>query len=233
MKLARESSSLARVLEPEVMDSADEARDYDAMDHGEVNRRFAADFLAECAAAGLGDDAGVLDLGTGTAQIPIELCTQSPRLSVVAIDLAAEMVQFARRNVERAGLQARIRVERFDAKELPYVDGEFSAVMSNSIVHHIPRPATVLAEAVRVVRPGGVVFVRDLTRPYDDAEVRQLVATYAGGCNAHQQTLFENSLRAALSVGEMREFVNDLGYDPAGVAATSDRHWTWHVVATR
>ena len=36
---------LPRVLEPEVMDSPEEARDYDAMDHAEVNRRFVADFL--------------------------------------------------------------------------------------------------------------------------------------------------------------------------------------------
>ena len=36
---------LTRILEPEVMDSAEEARDYDAMDHGTVNRVFVADFL--------------------------------------------------------------------------------------------------------------------------------------------------------------------------------------------
>ena len=37
---------LDRVLEPEVMDTEDEARDYDAMDHSQVNRVFVADFLA-------------------------------------------------------------------------------------------------------------------------------------------------------------------------------------------
>jgi ubiquinone/menaquinone biosynthesis C-methylase UbiE len=231
MTPARDSSSLARVLEPEVMDSADEARDYDAMDHGQVNRRFAADFLDACAAARIAHDALLLDLGTGTAQIPIELCAQNPRARIVAVDLAEQMLRLARQNVERAALQDRVRVERADAKRLPFADRRFAAVMSNSIVHHIPRPAGVLAEAVRVVqKPGGVVFIRDLARPYDDARVRHLVATYAGTCNAHQQKLFEDSLRAALSVGEMRELVAELGFDPGGVSATSDRHWTWSAI---
>jgi hypothetical protein len=57
---------LNRTLEPEVMDTAADALDYDRMDHREVNRRFVDDFLA--AAPDLSD---VLDLGTGTAQIPI------------------------------------------------------------------------------------------------------------------------------------------------------------------
>jgi ubiquinone/menaquinone biosynthesis C-methylase UbiE len=232
MNLVRARSSLARVLEPEVMDSSDEARNYDAMDHAEVNHRFAADFLAACAAAGLPDDERVLDLGTGTAQIPIELCAQNPRAMVVAIDLADEMLKLARRNVERSGLADRIRVERADAKRLAYRDGQFAAVMSNSIVHHIPEPRTVLAEAVRVVRrPGGLVFVRDLARPYDDAEVRHLVATYAGGCNAQQRKLFDDSLRAALSVDEMRLLVAELGFERRDVSATSDRHWTWCALA--
>ena len=73
---------LPRTLEAEVMDSAAEARDYDAMDHREVNRVFVADFLAAWGGGG-----SVLDVGTGTAQIPIELCRRSPLPVVTAIDL--------------------------------------------------------------------------------------------------------------------------------------------------
>jgi ubiquinone/menaquinone biosynthesis C-methylase UbiE len=232
MNLARHRSSLARVLEPEVMDSAAEARDYDAMDHREVNRRFAADFLAALAAAGLVDDSEVLDLGTGTAQIPIELCAQHPRVRVLAVDLSEEMLHLAAANVARAGLSGRIRLERLDAKRLPFDDGQFAAVMSNSIVHHIPLPRVALAEALRVLRaPGGLVFIRDLARPIDDLQVRQLVETHAAGSNAHQKKLYDDSLRAALSVDEIRALVVELGGDPMSVAATSDRHWTWSEVS--
>src|SRR5207253_1466615 len=76
--------SLSRILEPEVMDSAEEARDYDAMDHSAVNRVFVADFLAVWDGA-----RPILDLGTGTAQIPIALCRQDSRATVTAVDAAS------------------------------------------------------------------------------------------------------------------------------------------------
>ncbi len=232
MSLAPLRSSLPRVLEPEVMDSPLEAQDYDTMDHGEVNRRFVEDLLAAQRRAGIALDARVLDLGTGTAQIPIELCLRNSAASVLAIDLAASMLQLAAENVERRGLSARIALEQVDAKGLPFDSGRFAIVITNSIVHHIPEPRLALAEAVRVLRtPGGLIFVRDLARPLDDGQVLQLVATYAAGCNDHQRQLFDASLRAALSVEEIRAIVHELGFDPGSVQATSDRHWTWCATA--
>jgi ubiquinone/menaquinone biosynthesis C-methylase UbiE len=228
MTLAPLGSRLKRVLEPEVMDSTDEARDYDAMDHAEVNRRFVADLLEAQRDVGLAAEALVLDLGTGTAQIPIELCAQNPRARITAIDMAQSMLELARANVMRRDLAERIAIECQDAKNLPYADGHFAIVMSNSIVHHIPDPRAVLAEAVRVVARGsGLVFVRDLARPSDDAHVRQLVEAYAAEANAHQRRLFEASLRAALSVEEIRAIVAELGQSAGDVLPTSDRHWTW------
>ncbi|MBW3600744.1 MAG: class I SAM-dependent methyltransferase [Planctomycetes bacterium] len=215
---------LSRVLEPEVMDSAEEAQDYNAMDHAEVNRRFVADLL-EAAGGELRGD--VLDLGTGTALIPIELCGACEDCRVVAVDLAAHMLYVARVNVELTGLSDRIRLDRIDAKGLPYEDGCFPVVISNSIVHHIPEPRTALAEAVRVAAPGGLLFLRDLMRPADDGEVARLVAQYAGGENDHARQMFADSLRAALTVNEVRGLVSALGFSPQSVEATSDRHWTW------
>jgi len=230
MNLAGENSVLARVLEPEAMDALDDARDYDAMDHAEVNRRFVRDYLSASGAVGVAADTEVLDLGTGTAQIPIELCRQNPAARVVAIDLARHMLEVADENVRRAGLADRIRLELVDAKGLPYANGHCRALISNSIVHHIPQPRVALAEVVRVTAPGAMIFVRDLARPTDDAQVSELVAAYAGDCNAHQRQLFEDSLRAALTVGEMRALVADLGFESSTVSATSDRHWTWSAV---
>ena len=67
---------LPRVLEPEVMDSAEEADDYDSMDHAEVNTRFAAEFLCVW-----DTEWPILDVGTATAQIPIEVCRQGRALA--------------------------------------------------------------------------------------------------------------------------------------------------------
>jgi SAM-dependent methyltransferase len=99
--------------------------------------------------------------------------------------------------------------------------------MSNSIVHHIPEPAGVLQEALRVLAPGGWIFFRDLLRPETGEDVQRLVQTYAGQESARQQKLFDDSLRAALSLAEIRTLVEPLGFDPETVQATSDRHWTW------
>jgi ubiquinone/menaquinone biosynthesis C-methylase UbiE len=212
---------LPRTLEPEVMDTPEEARDYDAMDHAAVNRVFAADFLA------VWDGRGpVLDVGTGTAQIPIELCRQHPTIQLTGIDLAEHMLALGRRNVLRAGLDDRVRLERVDAKRLPFPDVTFGAVISNSIVHHIPQPGLVLAEMVRVVVPGGALFVRDLLRPADEDEVARLVGLY-GGAEPHGRQMFADSLRAALTLAEARGLVAALGLDAADVRQTTDRHWTW------
>lgn len=214
---------IPRVLEPEVMDTAEEAADYDAMDHAEVNRLFVDDLLTA-----LGDDldtSHVLDVGTGTALIPIELARRGFAGTITGIDLAHEMLEIGRRNIQQAQL-TRIRLEHVDAKHLPYADGSFEIVMSNSIVHHIPQPSQSFAEMRRVLKPGGLLFVRDLLRPASAGEIERLVACHAGSESPRQQQLFRQSLHAALTLEELSRLLPDVGIDSGGLAQTSDRHWT-------
>ncbi len=219
---------LPRVLEPEVMDTPDEATDYNRMDHSEVNRRFAADFFSACP-----NPAGVtLDVGTGTAQIPVELCRQHPTITVHAVDLADEMLKVAAANVSDAGFADRITLERANGRQLPHRDGGFAAVVSNSIIHHIPHPFECFAEMVRVCARGGMLFVRDLLRPNSDEQLERLVVTYAADCNPHQRKLFADSLRAALTLAEVQTLIVELGFTPDTVQQTSDRHWTLTAVVT-
>jgi 2-polyprenyl-3-methyl-5-hydroxy-6-metoxy-1,4-benzoquinol methylase len=223
--------TLARTLETEVMDTEEEARDYDAMDHTEVNARFCEDLLALRTRLGR-----VLDVGTGTARIPIELCRRGPGVRVEAIDLATHMLAIAERNVRAAGLGESIHVSRRDAKTTGWEPGTFDTVISNSIVHHIPEPKDILAELWRLARSGGVVFVRDLERPDTEARITELVAQHAAipaglppdqrAMFERQRVLFEASLRAALTADEIRAMVADLGIPTSAVSSTSDRHWT-------
>lgn len=213
---------LNRLLEPEVMDSAEEARDYDAMDHSVVNDIFVRDLLSLPVSL-----ESVLDVGTGTAQIPVVLCRLSTSARVVAIDMARHMLALARHNIESAGFLERIQVEACDAKAMPYADALFSAVISNSIIHHIPEPRAVLHEMHRVLAPGGWLFVRDLLRPHDTVELDRLVTCYAGEASPHQQQMFRESLHAALTLPEIRALVAEVGCAPSCVEQTSDRHWTW------
>jgi ubiquinone/menaquinone biosynthesis C-methylase UbiE len=187
-----------------------------------------SDFLAAHGPAGT----TVLDVGTGTAQIPIELCRRVENAHVTAVDAAGHMLAVARENVQRAGLGKRITLRQCDAKKMPFADHTFAAVVSNSIVHHIPEPFEVLRDMDRVLARGGVLFVRDLLRPEDDAAVKHLVQTYAGDANTHQRQMFEDSLRAALTLDEVRAMVTRLGFDAASVRLNSDRHWTWATAST-
>lgn len=226
--------SLPRTLEPEVMDTAEEARDYDAMDHGEVNARFCDDLLAFASARGVPVER-VLDVGTGTALIPIELCKRCSA-RVDALDLAEHMLAVARENVARAGLDGRIALHLLDAKTTAFGEGAFTVVVSNSIVHHIPDPSDMLREVLRLTAHGGALFVRDLARPTTRARVDELVAKYAPlptgvaadvlARHERQRALFAASLHAALTLDEVRAIVAPLGVAPDDVRMTSDRHWT-------
>jgi ubiquinone/menaquinone biosynthesis C-methylase UbiE len=198
------------------------------MDHSHVNRLFVADLLAAWSATSPEPLAGeVIDVGTGTALIPIELCGQAPDCRVVAIDLSTHMLNLARYNLEVHSCVSRVMLCHVDGKELPFEQDRFAVVMSNSIVHHIPEPRSVLREAVRVAAPGGLLFFRDLLRPPDEATLEQLVATYTAGESDHARQMFSDSLHAALTLDEIRALVGELGFAPESVQATSDRHWTW------
>jgi len=214
-------SLLPRVLEPEVMDDEREAVEYDAMDHAGVNRAFVDALLAMTP-----DLSSVLDVGTGTARIPLTLWQLAPASRIRALDLADAMLDVARKNVVAAGAAGAIELVRGDGKRLPFADGSHHVVMSNSIVHHVPEPASAFAEMVRVLAPGGVLFVRDLFRPRDEAELSRLVEEHAKNDSPEQRRLFADSLRAALTPDEVRARVAPLGVPAGAVTTTSDRHWT-------
>ncbi|MFP6675722.1 MAG: class I SAM-dependent methyltransferase [Pirellulaceae bacterium] len=218
---------LERVLEPEAM-TGSSAQQYDEMDHSQANQSFVDDLVTAVNAI----DGVWLDLGTGTAQIPILLCQTIEEVRVLASDLSQDMLELARYRIEVDGLITRIQLSNDDAKQLEFEDGGFSGVMSNSIVHHVADPKAVISEAVRVVAAGGALFFRDLVRPKDESEVQELVQRYAGHENDEQQRLFAESFRAALTCEEMQDLIGELGFARETVRMTSDRHWTWSTVAS-
>jgi ubiquinone/menaquinone biosynthesis C-methylase UbiE len=234
---------LPRILEPEVMDTPEEATSYNTMDHSAVNTLFVTDLLAMFAETPPprsrnpftpdDEDAAtldILDLGTGTAQIVVELCSRLAECRVMAADAAASMLDLALYNIEVSGHRHRIQLDQIDAKALHYSDGQFGVVMSNSLIHHIPEPFVALKEAVRVTMPGGLLFFRDLLRPESTEQLTQLVQSYAGNEEATAQKMFAESLHAALTLDEIREMISSLGFDVETVQQTSDRHWTWKAV---
>jgi ubiquinone/menaquinone biosynthesis C-methylase UbiE len=212
--------TLPRTLEPEAMDSAEETDAYDAMDHGAVNRAFVDDLLAVAPTPGR-----VLDLGAGTALIPVEIARRAASARVTAVDLASTMLRRGAEHVARAGLTARVGLVVASATALPYGRGDFDVVVSNSLAHHIPEPAALFA-SIAAVAGDGAVFVRDLVRPETDAAVDALVSQHAADEAPAARELFRASLRAALTIGEVRALADANGLADAVVAMSSDRHWT-------
>jgi adenine/guanine/hypoxanthine permease len=214
---------LSRVLEPEVMDSYEEAVEYDQMDHEAVNRAFVDDFIK----GGVVGDR-VLDLGTGTALIPIELCKRRADVQVMAVDASVEMLDLAKRRIEIAGMLSRIQLLHGDAKTLDDLSTAMAdSVISNSLLHHLPEPRQAVAAALRVVVPGGRLFIRDLARPSSSDEVDRLVTLHAGDATEPAKKMFRESLHAALTLEEARDLFASFGFARSTVNMTSDRHWTF------
>jgi len=212
---------MQRVLEPEVMDTWEDAIEYDSMDFTEVNMAFAQ------LAVELGPSTGyVLDVGTGTARIPILIGQMRPHWQLTAIDFSKNMLLVGARNVEAAGLQQQIQLEWVDAKQMPYSDHHFDMVISNSIVHHLPDALPFFREVKRVLKPNGGILLRDLLRPADQATMDAHVSSIGAEYNDYQKKLFRDSLNASFTLDEVNHLVQAAGLEGVKVYQSSERHWT-------
>lgn len=210
-----------RILEPEVMDNEIEAYEYDQMDFTEVNTDFAL------LASKLGKkQAKVLDIGTGTAQIPIIVSDLCPHWHITAVDLAESMLKLASQNIKKAGKSRQITLTLVDGKKMPYDNHSFDIVMSNSLVHHIPNPLDLFTEIDRVVKTNGSILIRDLLRPESENDIEEIVKQADLDYNPRQKKLFHDSLHAALTLTEIKEIVSEIGWHHAQVYQSSSRHWT-------
>ena len=102
--------------------------------------------------------AALLDIGTGTGRVLECLASRIGR--GIGIDTSRDMLAVARARLAAAGL-AHCHVRQGDMYALPMLDGSFDAVTLHLVLHYADRPAAVLAEAARVLKPGGRLVVVD------------------------------------------------------------------------
>lgn len=203
------------------MDTAEAAAAYDAMQHGEVDQAFVDRVTALGASNG-----HFLDIGTGPAQIPILLAQKCPDIKITAIDLSKEMLKIAEQHVADAGLTNRITLQLVDAKTLPFPDDSFDGLISNSIVHHIHDAFKALKEMGRVVKPKGLVLIRDLIRPDTISDAQGFVDRYAADDTPYQQKLYYDSFLAAFTIQEVNHMLTQMDMSGAVVVQSTDRHWS-------
>jgi ubiquinone/menaquinone biosynthesis C-methylase UbiE len=156
---------------------------YDAISHmplvRAVYRRVVVGALAQGVTQGYG-----LDLGTGPGYVAVEIARQRPGLRMVGLDLAAHMVEKARRRAGRAALDSRGLWPQADAHRLPFADDSFDLVVSSFALHHWDDPVQVLEEIARVLRrpglkngqAGGCYYIADVCR---EVSLLQRILAYA------------------------------------------------------
>jgi len=130
------------------------------------DRRVDAALVELCGTAPLGD---LLDIGTGTGHTLQVLGGKAA--SGVGIDRSIDMLKVARANVWRAGLR-NCQVRLADMLRLPYAADSFDTVTLRMVLHFAENPEATIAEAARVLRPGGRLVVVDLA-PHDRPELRR------------------------------------------------------------
>jgi ubiquinone/menaquinone biosynthesis C-methylase UbiE len=105
-----------------------------------------------------GSPARVLDLGTGAGQLAIEAVRRWPACLVTGLDVSSGMLGVATSQaLDRLGSDDRPRLEFVagDATKVPFADATFDLVVSSFVLQLVADRQTVLAEVVRVLRPGG------------------------------------------------------------------------------
>lgn len=124
----------------------------------------------------------VADLGCGTGQVAELL---APFVAeVVAVDESAAMLAAARKRLRE---QENVTVREGDLAALPIDDDALDAALLFLVLHYTAEPAEVLAEACRVLKPGGRVLIVDMM-PHDRADFRDQMGHVWQGFGAEEMT---------------------------------------------
>jgi len=118
----------------------------------------ATDRLA--AEAGIGTGSLVLDIGSGLGGPALRLA-ESLGCRVTGVDLVQTNVETAQARAEARGLAERVGFRQGDAQDLPFADDSFDVIFSQDALCHVPAKVQAVAEAVRLVRPGGRIAFTD------------------------------------------------------------------------
>ncbi|MCC6838891.1 MAG: bifunctional demethylmenaquinone methyltransferase/2-methoxy-6-polyprenyl-1,4-benzoquinol methylase UbiE [Flavobacteriales bacterium] len=117
----------------------------------------------------------LLDVATGTADLA--LMTSKVAKHITGADISAGMLAHGRTKVEKAGLSDRIELVQADAADLPFADGSFDAITVAFGVRNFEDLPRGLRGMVRVLRPGGRLFVLEFSKP-EQTPFKQLFRFY-------------------------------------------------------
>jgi len=212
---------MKRIPEPELMDAPAQARAYAEADFSEPNALFVEHFLEFI---GDKETCSLIDLGCGPGDICIRFARARSGWTVVGLDAGPNMLALAESAVAAAGLESSIELVLAQLPhELPA--GHFDAVVSNSLLHHLPDPQSLWMSIGELADPGCFVQVMDLKRPDSLPAVNEIVSEYAYDAPDVLRQDFHNSLCAAYTVEEVRAQMEQAGLEGLTITTPTDRHW--------
>jgi demethylmenaquinone methyltransferase/2-methoxy-6-polyprenyl-1,4-benzoquinol methylase len=137
----------------------------------------------------------VLDIATGTGDLAIKLAKEIDDSHITGIDLSEGMINVGKTKVEQAGLSNRITLATADALQMPFADNSFDAITVAYGVRNFEHLDKGYAEMLRVLRPGGMLCVLELTPPSSPI-VKPFYAAYTRGIIPVVGRLLSNDKRA-------------------------------------
>jgi len=120
------------------------------------------------------------DIGCGPGYLIANMAKAFPRLSIIGVDIAEEMVQQAADNLASLGLAENVSFRQGDIEELPFEDNSLDFVVSTLSLHHWTKPERALQEVNRVLKHGGQFLIFDLRR--DCRKLFYLLLRFATAC---------------------------------------------------
>jgi SAM-dependent methyltransferase len=221
---------MERICEPELMDEPRQAQAYAAADFSSGDRAVLERVEAVLGPRGVGDGEGLglVDLGCGPGNITFLLAGRWPRAAVLGIDGSAAMLAIAeqRRQADPAA-HRQVRFRRLVLPS-PRLAGPCSAVVSNSLLHHLHDPGVFWRTVRQLAGPDTCLYVRDLRRPANPAELEALVARHAGTAPEVLRRDYAHSLRAAFTGAEVIEQLRLAGLGSLEVREVDDRYLEIH-----
>lgn len=108
----------------------------------------------------------ILDVAAGTGDISIAMARRIPGTTITGIDLSEEMLAAGRTKVSHRKLDNRITLLCGDAERMPFADASFDAVTIGFGIRNFSDIKAGLAEAYRVLRSGGKLFILEFSTPH-------------------------------------------------------------------
>ncbi|MCX5968614.1 MAG: methyltransferase [Cyanobacteria bacterium] len=218
---------MERICEPELMDDPEQARVYAEADFAVSDAALVERIVALAAPEGLGSK--LVDLGCGPGNISFRLAERFPAAELVGLDGSYAMLALAEQRRQAAAerwprLSFRCLSLPLTSGDLGGLAGRCTAIVSNSLLHHLHNPAVLWQTLRLLAAPGALVHIHDLRRPQHPAALDVLIQSYASGCDPLLRRDYAASLRAAFRIEEVQTQLAQAGLGGLGVEAREDRY---------